>query len=129
MKILMVGGLGYLGPVISQIVRSNLNLDCIDAVDTGWFLDAAVEPKQYQFDKIVTHCPHCFHTIGKEYAKFANYHLTSLAEVQCAQMPAFLGGNNYERMFIKKPWLQPGKFLISLCRTSRITKYTSTVVT
>ena len=26
--------------------------------------------KEYQFDKIVTHCPHCFHTIGKEYAKF-----------------------------------------------------------
>ncbi|RLA64699.1 MAG: hypothetical protein DRQ89_03290 [Epsilonproteobacteria bacterium] len=25
---------------------------------------------QYDFDKVVTHCPHCLHTIGKEYAKF-----------------------------------------------------------
>ncbi|HAZ13088.1 MAG: hypothetical protein A2X86_09860 [Bdellovibrionales bacterium GWA2_49_15] len=28
--------------------------------------------RQYEFDKIVTHCPHCLHTIGKEYAKFEN---------------------------------------------------------
>ena len=26
--------------------------------------------RQYTFDKVVTHCPHCLHTIGKEYAKF-----------------------------------------------------------
>ena len=26
--------------------------------------------RQYDFDKVVTHCPHCLHTIGKEYAKF-----------------------------------------------------------
>ena len=25
---------------------------------------------KYKFDKVVTHCPHCLHTIGKEYAKF-----------------------------------------------------------
>ncbi len=25
---------------------------------------------QYTFEKVVTHCPHCFHTIGKEYAGF-----------------------------------------------------------
>ena len=25
---------------------------------------------EYDFGKIVTHCPHCFHTIGKEYGKF-----------------------------------------------------------
>jgi Fe-S oxidoreductase len=25
---------------------------------------------QYDFGKVVTHCPHCLHTIGKEYAKF-----------------------------------------------------------
>jgi len=25
---------------------------------------------QYEFGKVVTHCPHCLHTIGKEYAKF-----------------------------------------------------------
>jgi Fe-S oxidoreductase len=25
---------------------------------------------QYDFDKVVTHCPHCLHTIGKEYGKF-----------------------------------------------------------
>jgi Fe-S oxidoreductase len=27
---------------------------------------------RYEFDKIVVHCPHCLHTIGKEYAKFAD---------------------------------------------------------
>lgn len=27
---------------------------------------------QYKFDKVITHCPHCLHTIGKEYAKFEN---------------------------------------------------------
>ena len=26
--------------------------------------------RQYEFGKVVTHCPHCLHTIGKEYAKF-----------------------------------------------------------
>ncbi|MGZ3789636.1 MAG: heterodisulfide reductase-related iron-sulfur binding cluster [Bacteriovorax sp.] len=26
--------------------------------------------RQYDFGKVVTHCPHCLHTIGKEYAKF-----------------------------------------------------------
>ncbi len=26
--------------------------------------------RKYQFKKIVTHCPHCLHTIGKEYKKF-----------------------------------------------------------
>ncbi len=25
---------------------------------------------KYDFDKIVVHCPHCMHTLGKEYAKF-----------------------------------------------------------
>ncbi len=38
------------------------------------FFEIAIENianlNQYQFDKIVTHCPHCLHTIGKEYAKF-----------------------------------------------------------
>jgi Fe-S oxidoreductase len=38
------------------------------------FYEVAIENianmNQYQFDKVVTHCPHCLHTIGKEYAKF-----------------------------------------------------------
>lgn len=38
------------------------------------FFEVAIENianlNQYQFDKVVTHCPHCLHTIGKEYAKF-----------------------------------------------------------
>ena len=38
------------------------------------FFEVAIENiahmRQYQFDKIVTHCPHCLHTIGKEYGKF-----------------------------------------------------------
>lgn len=40
------------------------------------FYEIAIENianmKKYQFDKVVTHCPHCLHTIGKEYAKFEN---------------------------------------------------------
>ena len=38
------------------------------------FYEIAIENianmNQYQFGKVVTHCPHCLHTIGKEYAKF-----------------------------------------------------------
>jgi Fe-S oxidoreductase/nitrate reductase gamma subunit len=40
------------------------------------FYEIAIENianmRQYTFDKVVTHCPHCLHTIGKEYAKFEN---------------------------------------------------------
>ena len=38
------------------------------------FYEIAIENianmRQYDFGKVVTHCPHCLHTIGKEYAKF-----------------------------------------------------------
>jgi Fe-S oxidoreductase len=38
------------------------------------FYEMAVENisnmRNYVFGKVVTHCPHCLHTIGKEYAKF-----------------------------------------------------------
>lgn len=38
------------------------------------FFEVAIENianmRKYDFDKVVTHCPHCLHTIGKEYAKF-----------------------------------------------------------
>ncbi len=40
------------------------------------FFEVAIENianmRKYSFDKVVTHCPHCLHTIGKEYAKFEN---------------------------------------------------------
>ena len=40
------------------------------------FFEVAIENiahmRKYTFDKVVTHCPHCLHTIGKEYAKFEN---------------------------------------------------------
>lgn len=42
--------------------------------DEYTFFEIAIENianmRQYDFDKVVTHCPHCLHTIGKEYAKF-----------------------------------------------------------
>lgn len=42
--------------------------------DEYTFFEVAIENianmRQYQFDKVVTHCPHCLHTIGKEYGKF-----------------------------------------------------------
>ena len=38
------------------------------------FFEVALENiatiNQYKFDKIIVQCPHCLHTIGKEYAKF-----------------------------------------------------------
>jgi len=38
------------------------------------FFEVAIENianmNQYDFGKVVTHCPHCLHTIGKEYAQF-----------------------------------------------------------
>lgn len=38
------------------------------------FYEVAIENiahmRKYSFHKVVTHCPHCLHTIGKEYAKF-----------------------------------------------------------
>ena len=33
---------------------------------------------QYTFDKVVTHCPHCLHTIGKEYAGFKEGQFTTI---------------------------------------------------
>ena len=42
--------------------------------DEYTFHEVAIENianmNQYKFKKVVTHCPHCLHTIGKEYAKF-----------------------------------------------------------
>ena len=55
------------------------------------FFEIAIENianmRQYDFDKVVTHCPHCLHTIGKEYAKFDDgdfetlHHTELLAEL------------------------------------------------
>ncbi len=55
------------------------------------FYEIAIENianmRQYTFDKVVTHCPHCLHTIGKEYAKFDDgvfetvHHTELLAEL------------------------------------------------
>ncbi len=55
------------------------------------FFEIAIENianmRQYTFDKVVTHCPHCLHTIGKEYAKFDDgvfetvHHTELLAEL------------------------------------------------
>jgi Fe-S oxidoreductase len=55
------------------------------------FYEIAIENianmRQYTFDKVVTHCPHCLHTIGKEYAKFEDgvfetvHHTELLAEL------------------------------------------------
>ncbi len=46
------------------------------------FFEVAIENianmKQYSFDKVVTHCPHCLHTIGKEYAKFEDGQFTTV---------------------------------------------------
>lgn len=55
------------------------------------FYEIAIENianmNQYDFGKVVTHCPHCLHTIGKEYAKFDDgafdtvHHTELLAEL------------------------------------------------
>ena len=59
--------------------------------DEYTFYEIAIENianmKQYKFKKVVTHCPHCLHTIGKEYAQFENgdfetiHHTELLAEL------------------------------------------------
>lgn len=59
--------------------------------DEYTFFEIAIENianmNQYKFDKVVTHCPHCLHTIGKEYAKFDDgdfetvHHTELLAEL------------------------------------------------
>jgi Fe-S oxidoreductase/nitrate reductase gamma subunit len=59
--------------------------------DEYTFFEVAIENianmNQYEFDKVVTHCPHCLHTIGKEYAKFDDgefetvHHTELLAEL------------------------------------------------
>ena len=59
--------------------------------DEYTFAEVAIENIQsfnkYDFDKIVTHCPHCLHTIGKEYKKFEDgafnvvHHTELLAEL------------------------------------------------
>jgi Fe-S oxidoreductase len=38
--------------------------------------------RQYSFDKIVTHCPHCMHNLGKEYAKFENGNFETVHHTQ-----------------------------------------------
>lgn len=55
------------------------------------FYEIAIENianmRQYEFGKVVTHCPHCLHTIGKEYAQFEDgafetlHHTELLAEL------------------------------------------------
>jgi len=55
------------------------------------FFEIAIENistlRQFKFKKIVTHCPHCLHTLGKEYAKFEDgtfevvHHTELLAEL------------------------------------------------
>jgi Fe-S oxidoreductase/nitrate reductase gamma subunit len=59
--------------------------------DEYTFFEVAIENianmNKYKFDKVVTHCPHCLHTIGKEYAKFDDgdfetvHHTELLAEL------------------------------------------------
>ncbi len=59
--------------------------------DEYTFFEVAIENianmNKYSFDKVVTHCPHCLHTIGKEYAKFDDgefdtvHHTELLAEL------------------------------------------------
>ena len=46
------------------------------------FFEVAIENianmNKYDFGKVVTHCPHCLHTIGKEYAKFDDGDFTTI---------------------------------------------------
>ena len=59
--------------------------------DEYTFHELAVENishmRKYKFKKVLVHCPHCLHTIGKEYAKFENgkfetiHHTELLAEL------------------------------------------------
>ncbi len=54
---------------------------------TEFAIENIAHMNQYEFSKVVTHCPHCLHTIGKEYAKFKDgefetiHHTELLAEL------------------------------------------------
>lgn len=43
MRILIVGGTGYLGPVIARTIRTLIKPDLLDAIDTQWFTATALE--------------------------------------------------------------------------------------
>lgn len=53
MKVLVVGGLGYLGPVIGAKLRHMLEIERLDTVDIGWFKKCNIYPTQRVFDEIV----------------------------------------------------------------------------
>ena len=69
-------------------------------------IENIAEMNKYSFDK-VTHCPHCLHTIGKEYAKFEDgdfdtvHHTELLAELVKA-----------EKLFQKKILMSSSRFMI-----------------
>lgn len=52
MKILIVGGTGYLGPVIADRILSLLKPEKLDAIDADWFTAAALAEYKTPFTKI-----------------------------------------------------------------------------
>lgn len=53
MKILIVGGTGYLGPVIADRIRSLLKPERLDAIDADWFTAAALAEYKTPFSNII----------------------------------------------------------------------------
>ena len=100
-NILVVGGGGFIGKNLSNfLVQNELNVTVVGRIKPNekYLFDnrlltreIAIENianmRQYEFGKVVTHCPHCLHTIGKEYAKFDDgafetvHHTELLAEL------------------------------------------------
>ncbi|MDX2202379.1 MAG: SDR family oxidoreductase [Hyphomicrobiaceae bacterium] len=52
MRVLLVGGNGYLGPVVGATLRKLIKPDVLDAMDTQWFTATALEPWREPFSSI-----------------------------------------------------------------------------
>ena len=54
MNILIVGGLGYLGPVVAKTIRHLLDPIKLDVFDTGWFLKSSIIDGTTDYDEVFT---------------------------------------------------------------------------
>lgn len=52
MRILIVGGTGYLGPIIAGAIRTLIKPDALDTIDTQWFTATALNEFSAPFSKI-----------------------------------------------------------------------------
>ncbi len=52
MKILLIGGYGYLGPIISKVIKNKLNNASVDVADSMWFKKTYFSESKAVFDNV-----------------------------------------------------------------------------